>query len=80
MSGAITRIASQPRMVPKVMQASEPPVTAQSTAPERTMWKASPIACVAEAQALATDESRSAQPAMHRDLARRRIDHQLAGW
>jgi hypothetical protein len=30
-SGAITRIASQPRSVPKVMQASAPPVTAQST-------------------------------------------------
>ena len=36
-SGAITRIASQPRNVPKVMQASAPPVTAQSTWPERTM-------------------------------------------
>ena len=35
--GAITRIASQPRTVPKLTQASVPPVTAQSTMPERTM-------------------------------------------
>ena len=61
-SGAITRIASQPRMVPKVMQASVPPVTAQSTMPGRTIWKAAPIACVAEAQALATAKAGPRSP------------------
>ena len=33
----ITRIASQPFIVPKVMQASAPPASAASTEPERTM-------------------------------------------
>ena len=61
-SGAITRIASQPRSVPKVMQASAPPVTAQSTWPERTIWKARPIAWVAEAQALATTKAGPRNP------------------
>ncbi len=36
-SGAITRSASQPFMVPNVMAASVPPVIATSTEPERTM-------------------------------------------
>ena len=61
-SGAITRIASQPRSVPNVMQASAPPVTAQSTCPARTMWNASPIAWVAEAQALATTKAGPRRP------------------
>jgi hypothetical protein len=43
-SGAMTRSASQPRIVPKVNTASVPPVTAASTMPERTIWKATPIA------------------------------------
>ena len=61
-SGAITRIASQPRTVPKVRQASVPPVTAQSTMPERTIWNESPIAWVAEAQALATTKAGPRRP------------------
>ena len=61
-SGAITRIASQPRNVPKVMQASVPPVTAQSTCPDRTIWNARPIAWVAEAQALATAKAGPRNP------------------
>ena len=58
----MTRNASQPRTVPNVMQASVPPVTAQSTAPERTIWKAIPIACVAEAQALAIAKAGPRRP------------------
>jgi hypothetical protein len=48
-----TRSASQASMVPKVMQASLPPVTATCAPPPRTMWNAVPMACVPEAQALA---------------------------
>ena len=48
------RMASQPFIVPKAMQASAPPVTAHVAPPERTRWNASPIAWVAEAHALAT--------------------------
>ena len=48
------RMASHSFSGPKAMEASAPPVTAQETAPERTIWKAIPIACVADAQALAT--------------------------
>ena len=53
-SGAMTRSASQPMIVPNVNTASVPPVTATSTEPARTMWKATPIAWLAEAHALAT--------------------------
>jgi hypothetical protein len=61
-SGAITRIASHPRSVPNVMQASVPPVTAHVTCPARIMWNACPIACVAEAQALATAKAGPRSP------------------
>ena len=61
-SGAITRIASQPRMVPKLMQASAPPVMAHRRAPARTIWKATPMACVAEAQALAMTKAGPRSP------------------
>ena len=61
-SGDITRMASQPRSVPKVMQASAPPVTAQSTEPARTMWKAMPMAWVADAHALATAKAGPRKP------------------
>ena len=61
-SGASTRSASQPFMVPKAMQASAPPVTATGTLPERTIWNASPMACVAEAQALATTKAGPRRP------------------
>ena len=50
----MTRMASHPLTVPTVMQASAPPVTAQPTWPDRTMWNASPMAWVDDAQALAT--------------------------
>ena len=48
------RIASQPFSAPNVMLASVPPQIAQVAPPDRSMWKAWPIACVADAQALAT--------------------------
>ncbi len=53
-SVAMTRIASQPFIVPSAMQASVPPVTAVWTMPDRTMWNAWPIAWVDDEQALAT--------------------------
>src|SRR6185295_7281004 len=55
------RMASQPFMAPKVMLASVPPVTAQVALPLRTMWKAWPMACVADAQA---DETENTGPLM----------------
>ena len=61
-SGAITRIASHALTVPTVMQASVPPVTAQPTMPDRTMWNASPMAWVADAQALATAKAGPRSP------------------
>src|SRR5215467_6010186 len=51
----ITRNASQPRSVPNVMQASVPPAMASGAWPQRTIWKACPIAWVADAHALATE-------------------------
>jgi hypothetical protein len=71
-SGDMMRMASQPFMALKVMLASVPPVTAQVTLPLRTIWNAWPMACVADAQA---DETATFDPAVHRDLARRRADH-----
>ena len=44
------------------MQASAPPVTAHVTCPARIMWNASPIAWVAEAQALATAKAGPRSP------------------
>ena len=76
-SGASTRSASQPFMVPKAMEASAPPVTATGALPERTIWNASPMAWVADAQALATTKAGPRNPQVHGNLARRRIDHQL---
>src|SRR5438309_10209178 len=60
-SDDMMRMASQPFMAPKVMLASVPPVTAQATLPLRTMWKATPMACVDDAQA---DEIAKAGPLM----------------
>ena len=53
-SGDSTLRYSQARIVAGVRQASVPPVTTRSTMPDRTRLAATPIAWVAEAQALVT--------------------------
>src|SRR3981189_2719158 len=50
--GGTTRMESQARREPKVNGASWPPVTAASTIPLRTIWKARPMAWVPEEQAV----------------------------
>jgi hypothetical protein len=48
-------MASQARKIPKLKGASLPPASARSTAPERTIQKAWPIAWVDDAQATPGD-------------------------
>src|SRR3984885_7799338 len=50
--GGTTRMESQARRKPKVRGASWPPVIAAETMPERTIWKARPMAWVPEEQAV----------------------------
>src|SRR6202789_2828639 len=50
--GETTRIESQARRKPKVSGASWPPVMAAETMPERIIWKARPMAWVAEEHAV----------------------------
>ena len=50
--GETTRIESHARKKPKVSAASYPPVMAAGAIPARTIWKANPMACVPEAQAV----------------------------
>ena len=76
-SGAITRIASQPRSVPNVMQASAPPVTAQSTCARAHHLEGKADRMRRRGAGARHHESRAAQSAMHGDLARRRVHHQL---
>ena len=61
-SFAITRKASQAFKVPRLMHASVPPATAASAIPERTIWKASPMAWVAEEHALTTPKDGPRRP------------------
>ena len=50
-SRATTRSASQLRMKPSVSGASQPPATQTSSMPPRIIWKPTPMAWVADAQA-----------------------------
>ncbi len=52
-SGVRTRSTSQARIEPLMTAASAPPTIARSTAPERTICRPTPIAWLAEEQALA---------------------------
>ncbi len=52
-SGVSTRSASQERSEPLMTAASAPPTMARSTAPERIICRPTPIAWLAEEQALA---------------------------
>ena len=56
------RIASHTLSGPNAIEASAPPVTAAATAPERTIWNASPAAWVPDAQALATVKAGPIRP------------------
>ena len=50
--GETTRMESHARRKPKVSAASYPPAMAAGAIPERTIWKARPMAWVPEAQAV----------------------------
>ena len=73
--GETTWSPSHPFRKVSVSGASCAPVSAAFTAPDRTIWKASPIACAPEAHAVVRVKRRPRDAVLHAHQARSRIRH-----